>query len=107
MSAALHLEQVVAQLRAKFNDELALRLDRIRTLARALPTDPLVLRELRMVVHNIAGMAGTFGHPRLSATAARMDELLSDRAEAIDHGLLLRLAQDLHPDALSGEPPVG
>ncbi|MEK0082354.1 Hpt domain-containing protein [Benzoatithermus flavus] len=108
MSAALHLEQVVAQLRARFNDELVPRLDRIRALTRALPTDPAAIRELQMAVHNIAGIAGTFGHPRLSATAARMDELLSQRVpEAIDHGLLARLAQDLHPDTLLGEPPGG
>lgn len=100
MSAVSELERVVAQLRARFDGELPGRLDRIRALAAALGRDPGALRELKMAVHNIAGIAGTFGHPELSQAAARMDELLSAPEAGLDRDLLQRLAQELHPDTL-------
>jgi HPt (histidine-containing phosphotransfer) domain-containing protein len=99
MSPAEELERVLGQLRRRFEDELPGRLARIRDLARALPGDPDAASALRTEVHNIAGTAGTLGHPLLSQAAARVDEQLArGPGEGLDHALLMERVLALRPD---------
>ncbi|NVO15756.1 MAG: Hpt domain-containing protein [Rhodoplanes sp.] len=52
--------------------------DRLRHLEGAIAPDAAeVFAEIRLIVHRLAGSAGTFGFAHLGATAKRLDSLLS------------------------------
>ncbi len=59
----------LAPLREKFRARSAEDLTRLRTLLKAADAS-----ELRRLVHSVAGAAGTFGFPALSAAAIAIDD---------------------------------
>lgn len=104
MTTVMDHEALIAEHRANFERQLEARLAEIRRLARAVETSSSALGELRFAVHNLAGIAGCLGHPRLSAAASRLDERLAIEAPGeLDRGSLMALADQLRPDA-AAEP---
>ncbi|MFC5344416.1 Hpt domain-containing protein [Brevundimonas staleyi] len=82
----------LAPLRERFRKRAADDLARLRVLM----TEDLGADELRRLAHNIAGAAGTFGYPALSAAAMAVDdEYVAGRTPNAEHlGLLeQRLAE--------------
>lgn len=60
----------LAPLRARFSERCRTDLERLRTLRQGSEAGP----EMMTLVHNLAGAAGIFGYPSLSATAAALDD---------------------------------
>jgi hypothetical protein len=99
MTTPMDYETLLATLRTKFEGQLEARLGEIRRLARAVEADLSAVRELRFAVHNLAGIAGSFGHPLLSGAAAHLDGLLAGKApDQLDRATLVALADQLRPD---------
>jgi HPt (histidine-containing phosphotransfer) domain-containing protein len=75
----------LAPLRARFRLRCVEDLAQLRSL---LNLDAVVRREpLRIVVHGLSGIAGSFGHASLSALAAEIDDELTDVQSAVDEKL--------------------
>ena len=65
----------LAPLRARFGQRCVEDLAKLRSL---LNLDTVVRREpLRMVVHGLSGLAGSFGHASLSALAGEIDDAIT------------------------------
>ncbi len=111
----LDTERVLRDARAKFVAGFPHQIQRVRRL---LDTDPAG-RELRQLVHRVAGFAGTVGLPEVSAAAAALETTLASdeaadpvRAAALAAGLDAAFARDLAvpptwmhaPDGAAGRP---
>lgn len=75
------LESRLAALRRSFLERLA----EDRAVLRDLSSDPSRVDELLACVHRLAGSAGTFGAPRISEAAERLEKLLR-RGNGACHG---------------------
>ncbi len=75
-----HLDNRLAAMRQAFRERLVAD----RAALRQLSADPSRRDELLACVHRLAGSAGTFGAPEISAAADRVEELLlrGDNVEA-------------------------
>ncbi len=68
----------LAELTHRFINRTKTDADRIRSLASAMsgPSSP-GYREVRQLVHRLAGSAGTFGYDDMGESAARLDTLMN------------------------------
>ena len=80
----------LAALRARFRDRALADRETLEVLARENPAGD----ELRRLVHNLAGTAGTFGYGRLSEAAAEIDDQMASGLPA-DSASLDRLKDRL------------
>ena len=83
----------LAPLRARFRERMKSDLARFRTLR----TGDLACDELKMLVHGLAGAAGTFGYASLSHAAMEVDDRYSagSRPDAAQLDLLERAMIDV------------
>lgn len=75
-------EQVLREGRARFVAGLPGQIDRIAQLVG--DAGPGAHRELRLLVHRIAGFAGTVGFPSVSARAAELEAFVEDQGFDVD-----------------------
>lgn len=95
----------LAPLRARFTQRCV---DDIATLRSLLDQDAVVRREpLRMLVHGLSGIAGSFGHASLSALAGDMDYALTQDQLVTDEKLseLVTALERIISEALGSEEP--
>lgn len=98
-------EERMKALRRRFQDRAA---DAHRRIVRAL--DPLDQAELRIVSHQLAGIAAIFGHPQVGDAAERveaaLDEALLDaELSARSNALLEALAPIIEASTAAEESP--
>jgi HPt (histidine-containing phosphotransfer) domain-containing protein len=77
-------EELLAQLRAHYVGGSAERLagvDRVLSAARAAPTDAAASEALHRQLHMLAGSAGSYGFPQLSADARALEKQVSAAAK--------------------------
>ena len=69
------MSDVLAELRARFLQRCVSDLARLRNLS---SQGRLASDELKALAHSLAGAAGTFGFPEISACAGRLDDAFAD-----------------------------
>lgn len=85
-------DAAMAELRVRFVARAAEDLRKLRDHQRGMP---LSRRDLRALVHRIAGSAGLFGFAEISTLAGRVDERLVDRDDVADLSELVMALQAL------------
>ncbi len=81
MTVALEMERALAELRRRFRERARTRVGELRPLVAALARggdDDGVRRRARRLAHELAGGAGSFGHPELGRAAAALEALLRE-----------------------------
>lgn len=86
------MTDIMAELRARFLERCAGDLERIAALR---DRDALAAEEMQGLVHGLAGAAGTFGFPGISAAAGACDDAFAGGG-APDRAMVERLVMTIN-----------